>query len=60
MQKNFQIIHKQWCSWPIIMNISSDQFFKKASDTIGDDIDDFDNYIVVQADEMNLKEMPAE
>ena len=42
------------------MNISSYQFFKKASDTIGDDIDDFDNYIVVKADEMNLKEMPAE
>ena len=34
----------------MIMNIQGEAFFKKASDILGDDIDDFDNYIVSQAD----------
>lgn len=42
------------------MNMQNDAFFKKASNAIGDDIDDFDNYIVNQADDIKLNQMPIE
>jgi len=59
MQKNFQIVHK-WCKWPDLLYSDPQQFFKKASDKIGEEVDDLDNYIVVIAEELGAEQMPVE
>lgn len=51
MQKNFQNVHKNWCSWPILINIQGATFFKKASDAIEDHIEDLDNHMMTVVEE---------
>ena len=57
--KNFSTVYR-WARWPDVLFASDEQFFKKASEALEPEVEEFGEYLVKTAEEIQVQTFTGE